>query len=247
MPKTADLIDLNMEPKSERHSKESSIGRCSTPIEQRCLHCEHNHHELCCLYHGDNERDINMYSTWVSDLMCFYERQSAHGLYLKSLKELEKNKLITPQQPNDNEVHTCDRESAVPDVQNLFEQDSQNICQDKEKPPPMTSHVKTLNEKQKEKHDYRLGIPNYIQVPALNYDLPRKVPIDQESPLLTSDQHKDKEVNPYDGGFVMPQVQQQFVQYSQHLPYQTHQAREIPYSTNIINSPCTYLYYPAHQ
>lgn len=45
-----------------------SIGRCSTPTDTMCFHCEHYHAEDCCLYVNDTEKDKPRYSRFKRNL-----------------------------------------------------------------------------------------------------------------------------------------------------------------------------------
>lgn len=45
-----------------------SIGRCSTPTDSMCFHCEHYHAEDCCLYVNDTDEDKPRYSRFKRNL-----------------------------------------------------------------------------------------------------------------------------------------------------------------------------------
>lgn len=47
-----------------------SIGRCSTPSDSMCFHCEHYHAEDCCLYVNDTDEDKPRYSRFKRNLEC---------------------------------------------------------------------------------------------------------------------------------------------------------------------------------
>lgn len=40
------------------------LKRSSTPSEEICFHCDHNHSKVCCLYLHDTPDDGQMYSYW---------------------------------------------------------------------------------------------------------------------------------------------------------------------------------------
>lgn len=49
-------------------SVSDSIGRCSTPTDSMCFHCEHYHAEDCCLYVDDTDEDKPRYSRFKQNL-----------------------------------------------------------------------------------------------------------------------------------------------------------------------------------
>lgn len=86
-----DVVPLNLAvPKMISFSDESSfatcanstdsIGRCSTPTESMCFHCEHYHAEDCCLYFNDTDEDKPRYSRFKRNLekpsMCGEKQQN---------------------------------------------------------------------------------------------------------------------------------------------------------------------------
>jgi hypothetical protein len=65
---TVKNLGLEMERLILHESQNRVMPRCSTPTNEMCFHCCHDHKEDCCLYLNDEPIDGPRYSKWKYDL-----------------------------------------------------------------------------------------------------------------------------------------------------------------------------------